>query len=85
MALLSLVAILLLEQLWPLPYRQMVVVPLARLARFAEGRLNGGEVSHGLIAWLATVGGLVLVAGGVGVALHAVNPLLAWLWNVALL
>lgn len=85
MALLSLVAVLLLEQLWPLPYRQLVYAPLAAIARGVEGRLNGGEVSHGLIAWLAIVGGLMLVAGGVGAALHAVNPLLAWLWNVALL
>lgn len=85
MAFLSLVAVLLLEQLWPLPYHQMVYAPLAAIARGVESRLNGGEVSHGLIAWLATVGVLVLVAGGVGAALYAVNPLLAWLWNVALL
>lgn len=85
MAFLALVAVLFIEQLWPLPYRQTVHIPLVRLARFAEGRLNGGESSHGLIAWLATVGALVAVAGGVDVALRVVNPLLSWLWTVALL
>jgi cobalamin biosynthesis protein CobD/CbiB len=38
-----------------------------------------------MIAWLIAVGGLVLVAGGVYAALHAINPLLSWLWNVLVL
>lgn len=85
MIFLSLVTVLFVEQLRPLPYRQMVLEPLVGIARFVESRLNGGESSHGRIAWLAIVGSLVLVAGGVGVSLHAVNPLLSWLWNVAVL
>ena len=85
MALLSLVAVLLLEQLRPLPYRQLVHEPLVRLAHFLERQFNAGEFRHGLIAWLIAVGGLVLVAAGVNAALHAVNPLLSWLWNVAML
>ena len=85
MALLSLVAVLLIEQVRPLPYRALVVEPLTRLARFLEGLFNAGEASHGLIAWLTAVGGLVLAAGGVDAVLYAVNPLLAWLWSVVVL
>ena len=85
MALFSLIAVLLIEQLWPLSYRQMVHAPLTRLASFLEGRFNAGEASHGLIAWLIAVGGLVLLAAGVEFALDALNPLLAWLWTVVML
>ena len=70
MALFSLVAVLLIEQIRPLPYRLVVRQPLARLARFLEGLFNAGEQSHGLIAWLIGVGGLVLVTGGVYLALY---------------
>ncbi|MBK7327255.1 Cobalamin biosynthesis protein CobD [Candidatus Propionivibrio aalborgensis] len=85
MNLFSLVAVLLLEQIRPLPYRSVVHEPLARFARFLEGYFNAGERSYGLIAWVISVGGLVLVAGGVYAALNALNPLLAWLWNVLVL
>lgn len=85
MALFSLVAVLLIEQIRPLPYREMVREPLTRFAHFLEGLFNAGETSHGVVAWLIAVGALVLVAGGVNAALYAVNPLLAWLWTVAML
>ena len=85
MSLFSLVAVLLIEQIWPLPYRRVVHEPLSRLARLLEGLFNAGERSHGLIAWLIAVGGLVLVAGSVHLALHAFNPLLAWLWSILIL
>ncbi|WP_301101877.1 CobD/CbiB family protein [Propionivibrio sp.] len=85
MALFSLVAVLLIEQIRPLPYRLVVHEPLSRLARFLEGLFNAGESSHGLIAWLVAVGGLVVVAGSVHAVLYALNPLLAWLWNVLVL
>lgn len=85
MGLFSLIAVLLLEQLRPLPYRLVVHEPLARFAGFLEGRFNAGEHGHGLIAWLVAVSGLVLLAGGVYAALYAFNPLLAWFWNVFVL
>ena len=43
MALVSLIAVLLIEQLKPLPYRAMVFAPLSRLARVLEERFNAGE------------------------------------------
>ena len=65
MGLFSFITVLLLEQIWPLPYRLIIQEPLTRLARFVESFLNAGERSYGLIAWLMAVGGLVLFAGGV--------------------
>ena len=85
MALLSLIAVLLIEQVRPLPYRSMVYNPLACLARFLEERFNAGEHSHGVIAWLAGVGGLVVIAGGAHALLHSFNPGLAWAWSVLVL
>ena len=85
MALFSLVAVLLLEQIRPLPYRLVVHEPLSRIAHFLEGQFNAGETSHGLIAWLIAVDGLVLVAGSVHFILHLLNPLLSWLWSVLIL
>ena len=81
MPLLSLLAVLLVEQVWPLPYRQFVQEPLSRLAVFLESRFNAGESRHGIGAWLVGIGGLVIVSGGVAVALSQLSPLLAWLWN----
>lgn len=85
MALFSLVAVLLIEQIRPLSYQRVVEQPLGRLANCLEGLFNAGERSHGLIAWLVAVGGLVLVAGSVHVVLYRLNPFLAWLWNVLVL
>ena len=85
MSLFPLVAVLLIEQIWPFPYRQVVHEPLSRLARFLEVLFNAGERSHGLIAWLIAVGGLVLVVGSVHLALHFLHPLLAWLWSILIL
>ena len=85
MGLFSLIAVLLLEQMRPLPYRWAVHEPLSGLARFLEKHFNAGERQHGLIAWLIGVGGLLLVAVAVYAALYALNPLLGWLWNVLML
>ena len=85
MSLFSLLAVLLIEQIRPLPYRQVIHEPLTRLARLLEGLFNAGERSHGLLAWLTAVGGLVLVSGAVYAVFYAINPLLAWLWNVLVL
>ena len=85
MALLSLVTVLLVEQIRPLPYALLVEQPLARLADRLETLLNAGERRHGLLAWLIGVGGLVLLSAAVHVGLNAANPLLGWLWTVFVL
>ncbi len=85
MTLLSLIAVLLLEQIRPAPYRLAVHAPLSRLARFLESRFNGGERAHGAVAWGLGVGALALLTAAVYFALRALNPLLGWLWSVLML
>lgn len=85
MALFSLIAVLLIEQIWPLSYSSLVHLPLMRLAKFLEERFNAGEHSHGIVAWFAGVGGLVLIAGIGYALLRSLNPVLAWCWNVVIL
>lgn len=85
MSLLSLIATFLLEQLRPLPYRQLVSEPLARLADFLESRFNAGDYRHGILAWGFGVGGPVVIVGLLYVLLYRVSPVLAWGLNVVVL
>lgn len=85
MALFSLIAVLLLEQIRPLPYRAIVHAPLVRISAVLEERFNAGEHRHGVVAWMAGTGGLVLFSGAVYALAYSLNPLLAWIWNVVVL
>ncbi|MEI7431832.1 MAG: CobD/CbiB family protein, partial [Betaproteobacteria bacterium] len=85
MGIFSLLAVLLLESLRPLLYRRIVQAPLSWIAGFLEHRLNAGERSYGVLAWLSAVGVSVLLAWGVYAALYAFSPLFAWAWNVLIL
>lgn len=85
MSLLSLVVALLLEQFRPLPYRRFVREPLAAMADFLEARLNGGAHQHGTLAWAIAALLPALFAALVFYGLHALSPLLAWLWNIGVL
>ena len=85
MSLFSLIVVLLLEQVRPLPYQQFVRGPLARLADFLEGHFNAGDRKHGMLAWLLAVVSLTLASGVLFFVLYKLNPLLAWAWNVVVL
>ncbi len=85
MKFLSLLAALVLEQVWPLRQGNPVHLGFNRYARILESQFNGGERRHGMIAWLLAV---LPVVAAVVVAYHALNrvsPLAAWLCNVAVL
>lgn len=56
-----------------------------RYARAVERRLNGGTARHGVIAAVVVIAPPVIVVGAVFFALHAVHPILALIWNVAVL
>jgi cobalamin biosynthesis protein CobD/CbiB len=56
-----------------------------RYATMLERELNAGQHHHGVIAWILAVGPIALVTVAVYYALHAVNPFLAWVWNIAIL
>ena len=85
MSLLSLLTVLLVEHLRPLPYRRFVQEPLARLADFLESRLNAGEQRQGVLAWCVGVGGLIAAAATISALLSGTSPLLGWLWDVFIL
>jgi cobalamin biosynthesis protein CobD/CbiB len=82
---LSLVAALLLEQAWPLRHVNPVYAGFMRYAAALERQLNAGQYYHGVIAWLLAVLPLAAVAAVVYHLLAAVNPVLAWAWNIAVL
>ncbi len=85
MIVISLIVVLLLEQLRPLAERKVVAVPLSHYARFFEGHFNDGQERHGMIAWLLAVLPATIACAALYFALLAVNPLLGFLWNVAIL
>lgn len=85
MSLLSLIAVFLIEQLKPLPYRRLVAEPLSAWAGLIESRFNAGEYRHGVVAWCLAV---LLPVLGVAVLyffLYSLSPLLAWALNVGVL
>lgn len=85
MSLLSLIAVFLLEQLQPLPYRRLVAGPVRSLADFVEARLNAGEYRHGILGWLVTVLLPVLLTAAVYFGLAEISPILALVFNIAVL
>lgn len=85
MTLFTLILALLIEQVRPLPVRDVVLRPLRALSLALVTRFNDGQARHGGMAWL-----LVVVPGTVGSAvaywlLWELNPLLALVFNVAVL
>lgn len=85
MTILSLIAALVLEQMRPLAERKYVGIPLSRYARFFEGKFNDGEARHGTVAWLLAVLPPVVACAAIYFALLQLNPILGFLWNVAIL
>jgi adenosylcobinamide-phosphate synthase len=82
---LALVAALLLEQLRPLRHRNALYSAFTRYATALERHLNAGQYYHGVIAWMLAVLPFVIVAVLVSHLLHGASPVLAWLWNIAIL
>lgn len=85
MSLFSLIAVLLLEQYRSLEIRNQLLLAFTRYANYVEHNLNAGEKSHGVIAWLFAVVPIIFVTGVIYFLLYRITPVLAWLWNVAVL
>lgn len=85
MKFLSLLAALLLEQMRPLRAANPVYGAFERYTGVLERHFNSGHRHHGVLAWLLAVGPIALVTVLVSYALHALNPLFAWFWNIAVL
>jgi adenosylcobinamide-phosphate synthase len=82
---LSLLVALLFEQMRPLREGNPIHVAFERYAARIERVLNAGQQHHGAIAWLLVVGPIALATVVAYYALHALSPLLAWVWSVAVL
>ncbi|GAA5168888.1 CobD/CbiB family protein [Viridibacterium curvum] len=86
MTLFSLVFALVLEQFRPLNAARLLYPPLEALGDFFEKRFNDGDARHGMIAWLLMVLPPVLLSALLSFVLyHAVHPLAAFVFNIAVL
>lgn len=85
MAFFSVLGALALEQWRPLRQPLHHYRYYSRFILWLEQRLNGGEYSHGAIAWMIAVVPVLIVVGLVFAALSSVSPFLGWAWNVAVL
>ncbi|MBC9071347.1 CobD/CbiB family protein [Thauera sp. CAU 1555] len=85
MTLFSLIIALLIEQVRPLPAQQVVAGPLGRLSTLLVERFNDGRARNGQVAWLLVVIPATAVAGLAFYLLWQLHPLLAFLFNVAVL
>lgn len=85
MSLVSLIAALLLEQLYPLAAQKPLRTWLNSYVIFFQHHFNAGEVKHGKIAWLIAV--LVPLAGSAVSywLLRGIHPLFAWAFCVLVL
>src|SRR5204862_6931383 len=85
MSVVAIIAALVIEQWRPLGHRPEVRGTLGAWARWLEQSFNGGERHHGVIAWLVAVLPPAALALLLHIALYAIHPLLALLFNVAVL
>jgi adenosylcobinamide-phosphate synthase len=85
MSLLAIVSALVIEQWRPLGDRRYVQGTLAAAAQWLEQSFNGGERRQGIVAWLVAVVPAVLAVALLHAALRSVSPLLALVFNVAVL
>src|SRR2546423_5573679 len=85
MSVLAIIAALVIEQWRPLGDRKAVQGTLAAWASWLEQSFNGGERRHGMVAWLVAVLPPVLLAYALHAVLYSVHPLVALVFNVAVL
>ena len=85
MSFLAVLFALLVEQARPLAPGNAVHGLLRAWARWSSRNLDAGRSHHGWVAWSVAVLGPTLVALAIHLALWRVHPVLAFVWNVAVL
>lgn len=85
MKFLSLLALLVLEQVRPLRQDNLLLVSFRRYARYLQGQFDGGDVRHGVIAWMLAAVPVVAVAAITHRLLLGIHPLAGLAWGVAVL
>ena len=81
----SVLAALVLDQFRPLPRPSVFELWFVRYANLLARDLNAGRPVHGTIAWVLGIVPWVAAALIVYYVMWALNPALAWVWNVAVL
>ena len=85
MSVIAIIAALVIEQWRPLGERRSLQGTLAAWATWLEQSFNGGERKHGITAWLVAVLPPALLALAIHLLLYTVHPLLALVFNIAVL
>ena len=85
MKFLSLLLVLVLEQMRPLKRDNVLRLAFDRYAHFLEGQFDGGDVRHGIIAWVLAVAPVVVAAAVIQRLLHGLNPFAGLIWSIAVL
>ncbi len=85
MTFLSILAAFILEQVRPHRYPNSAVRAFIAFANGVARYLNAGQTSHGAFSWCVAVLPPVILVAVLSWAISALNPLLGWLWNVAVL
>lgn len=85
MSLFALIAALLLEQLNPIGSRKYLHNWLSGYAHYFQQHFNSGEYGHGRTAWWLAVLPVLVASVLIFRGLQYVHPMLAWLFNVAVL
>jgi len=85
MTVISLIVVLLLEQVRPLSGRMGGGAPLSRYARFFERHFNDSQGKHGVIAWALAVLPATIACAALYIGLMKISALLGFAWNVAIL
>lgn len=85
MSVIAIIAALVIEQWRPLGERRSLQGTLAAWATWLEQSFNGGERRHGTTAWLVAVLPPALLALAIHLLLYTVHPVLALVFNIAVL
>ena len=85
MAFFSVLAAVAFEHLRPLRQPLSYYQYYSRFIQWLERRFNGGEFSHGAIAWTLAVLPVLTGVWLVFFLLDGISPVFGWMWNVAVL
>lgn len=85
MTLLALIVALLIEQIRPLPVDRFVLAPLRRVSASMIERFNDGRHRNGRLSWGLVIVGATLASAVAFVLLSRLHPVLALVFNIAVL
>ena len=84
MSILSIIAALLLDNIKPFDRYRYLICPLGKLAHYLEQQFNTENSQSGLLAWMVGTLPITLAFGALWSLLHWISPMLAWLFNAAI-